>query len=110
MFIYMKPQPSLVCNMDVFTPAQREAHIHATTQLVHAMQHVQGVENGYEFTFPNETNLIVRIAEFIANERLCCPFLNFTLNVPSSSESLSLSLTGPMGTPEFLRAEFDGAF
>jgi hypothetical protein len=106
----MKSDPALVCNMDVFTPARREAHIHATTQLVHLMQQVQEIEHGYEFTFLNETDLIVRIAEFIANERLCCPFLNFTLHVPSSNESPSLSLTGPLGTLEFLRAEFNGAF
>ena len=106
----MKQEPALVCNMDVFTPAQREAHIHTTTQLVRAMQQVQEVEHGYEFTFLNETDLIVRIAEFIANERLCCPFLDFTLSVPSSNRLLSLSLTGPTGTREFLQAEFEEAF
>jgi hypothetical protein len=46
---------------------------------------------------------ISRIAEFISNERLCCPFLNFTLNVVSIHEPVSLSLTGPLGTQEFLR-------
>jgi hypothetical protein len=95
--------------MDVFTPAQRESHIQTTAQLSQAVRRVQEVENGYEFTFPNETEFISRIAEFISNERLCCPFLKFTLNVVSNSEPVSLSLVGPIGTQEFLRAEFDGA-
>ena len=99
----------LACNMGVFTPAQRESHIQATTELIHTVQGVQEVENGYEFTFPSEAEFISKIAEFMSNERLCCPFLKFTLNIMPNSESISLSLTGPMGTQEFLRAEFDGA-
>ena len=105
----MNSDTPLACNMDVFTSVQRESHIQATTQLVQAIQSIQEMENGYEFTFPNETEFISRIAEFISNERLCCPFLKFTLNVLSNSEPVSLSLIGPIGTQEFLRAEFGGA-
>jgi len=105
----MNSESPLVCNMGVFTAAERESHIQTTTQLIQAVQSSQEVENGYEFTFPNETVFISRIADFISNERLCCPFLKFTLNVFSNSEPIALSLTGPIGTQEFLRAEFDGA-
>jgi hypothetical protein len=106
----MNPEFPLVCNMGVFTASQREAHIHNTTELIQVVQSVQEVGNGYEFRFPNETEFISKIAEFILNERLCCPFLKFTLNVFSNNEPVSLSLTGPIGTQEFLRAEFDGVF
>ena len=106
----MNTEIPLVCNMDVFTPSQREAHIQTTTELIQAVQSVQEVGNGYEFRFPNETDFISKIAEFVSNERLCCPFLKFTLNVFSNREPVSLSLTGPNGTQEFLLAEFDGAF
>jgi hypothetical protein len=99
----------LACNMDVFTPVQREAHIQTTMELIQAVQSVQGIENGYIFMFLNETKLISKIAEFISNERLCCPFLEFRLQVISNNEPVSLSLTGPTGTQEFLRAEFAGA-
>jgi hypothetical protein len=105
----MNTEIPLGCNMDVFTPSQREAHIQTTTELIQALQNVQEIKNGYEFRFPNETDFIARIAEFISNERLCCPFLKFTLNIISNSEPVSLSLTGPIGTQEFLRAEFNGA-
>lgn len=98
----------LACNMGVFTLAQREAHIQITTELIRDVQAVREVENGYEIQFPNEAKLISKIAEFIANERLCCPFLEFNLKVVSN-HPVSLSLTGPLGTQEFLRAEFDGA-
>ena len=105
----MNSQTPLACNMDVFTPAQRADHIQTTTELIQAVQSVQGVENGYEFRFPNESEFIAKIAEFISNERLCCPFLKFSLTIISTHEPVALSLTGPIGTQEFLRAEFDGA-
>jgi hypothetical protein len=94
--------------MDVFTLEQREAHIQTTMELIPGVQRVQEIENGYEFQFPSEAEFISRIAEFISNERLCCPFLEFNLNI-ISNHPVSLSLTGPVGTQEFLRAEFGGA-
>ena len=100
---------SLVCNMDVFTAAEREAHILTTTRLMESIQSVQERENGYELNFSNETEFISKIAEFIAKERLCCPFLKFTLKVSSEDEPITLTLTGPIGTQEFLRVEFNGA-
>jgi len=105
----MNTDTPLACNMSVFTPAQREAHIQTTTELIQGVQAVRDIENGYEFRFPNETDFISKVAEFISNERLCCPFLEFNLNIRSSDGPVSLSLTGPIGTQEFLRAEFDGA-
>src|ERR1044072_4025455 len=98
----MNTEIPLVCNMDVFSPSQREAHIQITTELIQAVQNVRDIENGYEFRFPNETDFIARIGEFISNERLCCPSLKFTLNVFSSREPVPLSLTAPIGTQEFL--------
>ena len=100
---------TLFCNMGMLTPAEREAHILTTTRLMRAAQAVRERENGYEFIFPNETELIIDTGEFIAKERLCCPFLKFSLSVSSDSEPISLSLTGPAGTQEFLRLEFNGA-
>ena len=105
----MNPDISLACNMDVFTPVQRESHIQVTTELIEVVQSIKAVENGYMLTFPNETEYISKIAEFISNERLCCPFLEFNLHILSNYEPVSLSLTGPVGTQEFLRLEFGGA-
>lgn len=102
----------IVCNMDVFTVDEREDHIRTTTQLFHTVQDIHEVENGYEFTFPssNEAENIVQLAEFISNERRCCPFLEFTLTIASNDKPISLLLTGPEGTQEFLREEFNEAF
>ena len=106
----MNSNSALVCNMNVFTPEQRDSHIENTTQLMQAVQTIQEIENGFRFTFPDDTELITKIAEFISNEHLCCQFLRFNLSVNPNSEPISLSLAGPVGTQEFLRLEFRGAF
>ena len=100
----------LFCNMDVFTPTQREDYIQSTIQLYQSVQSIHEVENGYEFTFPKESEMIAKLGKFISNEQLCCPFLEFTLKITSNNFPISLILTGPGGTQEFLRAEFGGAF
>jgi hypothetical protein len=100
----------LFCNMDVFTPTEREDHIQSTIQLYQYVQRINEVENGYEFSFPNESEMITGLGKFISNERLCCPSLEFTLKIISNNSPISLILTGPEGTQEFLRAEFGGAF
>lgn len=105
----MSSATPLVCNMNVFTPAERENHIQNTLQLYQTVQEIREAPNGFEFTFPNTTE-IVKLAEFISNERLCCPFLEFTLRIEPNEKPISLLLTGPEGTQEFLREEFSEAF
>lgn len=102
----------LACNMDVFTPTEREKHIRTTTQLFQSVQAIHEAENGFEFIFPNfdAPDDMTQLAEFIFNERRCCPFLEFTLKIASNDTPISLLLTGPEGTQEFLRAEFTEAF
>src|SRR5687767_12495718 len=105
-------QTPLICSMDVFTPSEREHHIQTTTQLFQSVQAIHEAENGFEFMFPNfdEADSLTQLAEFISNERRCCPFLEFTLKIAPNDAPTSLLLTGPEGTQEFLRAEFGEAF
>lgn len=101
----MKSETPLACNMGVFTPAQREQHIQTTRQLFQTVQNIQEAENGFEFILPNQSD-IIKISEFIVNEKRCCPFLKFTLTIGPDLQPISLLLTGPEGTQEFLREEF----
>lgn len=100
----------LVCDINVFASTEREDHIQSTTQLYQSLQSIHEVESGYEFVFPNESEIITGLGKFISNERRCCPFLEFTLKITSSNAPVSLMLTGPEGTQAFLRAEFTEAF
>ena len=102
---------AIFCNMDVFTPTERESHIRTTTQIFQTVQGIYETQNGYKFVFPNHgSESIAAFAEFISNERRCCPFLEFTLTIPSDDQPISLLLTGPEGTRQFLHEEFSEAF
>jgi hypothetical protein len=102
----------LYCDMSVFTPAAREAHVLSTDRLFQTVQAVNPTAGGFEFVFPNPggSEHIGRFTEFVSNERLCCPFLEFTLKIPPTGAPITLLLSGPDGTQAFLRAEFSGVF
>ena len=57
---------------------------------------------GYAFCF--DTDALEDVARFVANERKCCPFLSFTVEV-SGDRPVWLRMTGPPGTREFLDVE-----
>lgn len=59
--------------------------------------------DGYLIRFPQDD--FEAVARFVANERLCCPFLQFEVRVAQESGSLWLQMTGPPGTREVLEAE-----
>jgi len=100
----------IACDMNVFTSVEREAHIQNTRQLYDTVQAIHEISNGYEFLFPCNTETVAKLAEFIVNERLCCPFLEFDLKIAPNDQPISLTLSGPEGTREFLREEFSEAF
>lgn len=100
----------ITCNMAVFTPSQREGHIELARHLFGRVEGVVSVQNGFTFTFSNETDMLIRMGEFIANERMCCPFLKFHLEVNGEAQPFALTLSGPEGTQEFIKEEFQEAF
>jgi hypothetical protein len=59
--------------------------------------------DGYAITF--RADALVSIAQFVANERLCCPFLRFALELEPAGDTLLLRMTGPTGTRDVLDAE-----
>jgi hypothetical protein len=61
------------------------------------------VPDGYVFTFAPDA--FDDVARFVANERRCCPFLTFDIQVAPANGPLTLQLTGPEGTRAFLVAE-----
>ncbi len=74
--------------------------------VVSAVVETQELEDGYAYCFPPETKWIAELAQFVAFERECCPFLQFALRIEPESGPIWLELTGPEGTKEFLQSVF----
>ncbi len=63
--------------------------------------------SGYSLRFAPEDDTLAEMARTIENERQCCRFLRFTLTIEPGDGPITLELTGPAGTREFLAAMFD---
>ena len=64
---------------------------------------IQELPDGYVFRLPGDKRSIAVVAELIAAERECCPFLAFTLILPSNMGPMDVLVTGPVRAKDFLR-------
>lgn len=98
------PSLPLACVAGAIPAAERPAHFALIKELfTTAAQERRELPDGYGFRF--DAARIEHIARFVANERQCCPFLTFTIELTPGGGPLWLRLTGPEGTREFLDAE-----
>jgi arsenate reductase (thioredoxin) len=98
-------QPSIVCDMRAIPAEERPKHISTSKELFSRIAESRELENGYEFRLTDDRDLLVKLAEFISLEKLCCPFLNFQVEVNAAGGPVFLRLTGPEGVKEFIREE-----
>lgn len=93
----------LVCDLTAIPADAREEHALTAPQLFALAQEVQELANGFAIRFSNEPGRFMAIAKFIENERLCCPFFNFGVEVEPYGGPLWLRLTGGEGVKEMLQ-------
>lgn len=94
---------ALACDLTAIPSDVREEHVITAPQLFALAQEVQELPNGFAIRFLNEPGRFMAIAKFIENERLCCPFFNFGLEVEPNSGPLWLRVTGGEGVKELLQ-------
>jgi hypothetical protein len=95
----------LACRIDALGSAGRTRHALLVAELAEARPAVEELENGFVFRFPARPYLFLRVAEWIGLERQCCPFLQIALAFEHPTASIRVSVTGPEGTKDVLRAE-----
>ena len=71
-----------------------------------ALLETKELDDGFAFRFPSDEKWITSLAQLIAFERACCPFLRFELQVEAANGPVWLQLTGPEGTKDFLKTLF----
>jgi hypothetical protein len=100
-------RPALACVPGAIDDASRPAHFALSQRLFNAQARerrvLQDPQDGYEFRF--DSDVFGDLATFIGNERRCCPFLDFTLDVAADNGAIWLTMSGPQGTRELLDAE-----
>jgi hypothetical protein len=66
---------------------------------------IRELQDGFEFEFPSDIETFHLIAEWVAGERLCCPFFDIVIHVERGGGGLWLRLTGGEGLKQFIRTE-----
>ncbi len=97
------------CDMNAIDPTQRKHHVTTAIAVFRAVQEIQELPNGYAFRLPNEATILLKTAEFIMREKLCCPFFGFSVEVEPEGGPLWLRLTDGDGIKPFIRAEIGEA-
>ena len=64
----------------------------------------EAIAGGRSWRFPFGAGLLAEIAAVVEAEHRCCPFLRFALTVEPGDGPVTLEVTGPEGTKEFLES------
>ena len=100
-------EPPIACDLAALEPAVRAAHLHAAERLLrHEAAEVRELPGGYAFRYSAER--YAQVAQFIANERLCCPFFSFALEVAPAQGPLWLRITGGEEAKQLLQRALGG--
>jgi hypothetical protein len=71
---------------------------------------IRELRAGFEFEFPPDTATFQLVSEWVAGERLCCPFFDIDMRVEREGGSLWLRLTGREGVKQFIHSDFAAWF
>ena len=95
----------IACDLNALASAERQRR----RTLVHALaQAIVGrveLERGFELRVDSARLDLPALAEWIALERRCCPFLHFRIELAAGDGPVTVALSGGDGVKDFLRAE-----
>jgi len=93
----------IACDPAAIEADVRATHLSVAEQLLrHDATEVRELPDGFAFRYPAEQ--YAQVTQFIANERLCCPFFTFTLEVTSGHGPLWLRITGSDEIKAFIQS------
>ena len=95
----------IACDLAAIPADEREAHETLARQLFfEAIAERHELSDGFAFQFRADQYAL--LVAFVANERLCCPFFRFTVEVMPARGPIWLHITGGEGVKEFIQSEF----
>lgn len=97
----------IACIPDAIPPEEREGWVEVGRRVYGAVDEVQELEHGYAFRLPADVETLVALAESVARERLCCPFIHWRIEIEPAAQHAWLHMTGRDGTKAFTRAAFE---
>ncbi|MBV1884964.1 MAG: hypothetical protein KUG66_01785 [Gammaproteobacteria bacterium] len=71
-----------------------------------SIKRVEEVEEGYILRFGSLDLEMALVTEWLVLERICNSFLRYQLTLESNNGPITLLISGPSGTKDFLQMEF----
>lgn len=99
-------QPGFYCNLKAITPSERIRHGLLSWKLKEARIETKELADGYAFRLDSQMVSIANVADWITNERKCCPFFDFEVEMERDGGPLWLKLRGNDGVKQFIVPEF----
>ena len=84
----------IACEWAALTAEQQQRQRVLYRQLGADVEEVRELADGYAFRHSPDRAVLLAIAEFVANERLCCPFFEFVITVERAGGPVWLRMTG----------------
>jgi hypothetical protein len=103
------PDPAqlpIACDLGALTPELRSREQALLAEFRTAFRNPQETAQGFRVVVSAEPVFLARLGEFLALERVCCPFLTFDLSIPAARGPVTLHVHGGPGTKPFLRSLF----
>ena len=102
----MSKESPIACVMAALDDEQKQRRKELEERVSAAIEEVRELPDGYAVRLFSESQTVQDVAEFVTYERLCCPFLDFEIEVGREGGPLWLRLRGREGVKEFVRQEF----
>jgi hypothetical protein len=90
----------IACELSTPELARRRRTVLA--QLMSLVEERRVTNRGLHLRFAPTKGVVAALGSFVEDERLCCRFLDFRLDVPRGGGSVWLRLSGPRGTRRFV--------
>jgi hypothetical protein len=95
----------IACDLNALSPEERQRRFTLVKEFARTVTARKELPDGFEMTMDPAKLHLPSLAEWIALEQRCCPFLRFTLDIGPGGCVARIALTGSEGVKEFLRAE-----
>jgi len=91
----------VACSLATAELREREATLLARFRS--GAMETEELEHGYAFRLSGDAESVGLVAELMVAERACCPFLTFEVVALPNMGPLTVRITGPDGTKQFVR-------
>lgn len=96
----------VACRLGALSASERAREHELLGEHLRSVVEVREQAGGYSFRYPSDALLFARMAELVALEHRCCPFLGFSLEWPGADATPWMNITGGERVKQFVAATF----